>query len=114
LMIWLCFLGSGLVIRSREHVIVEMFSNKLSGKSKKIWLVFVDTVVSIFFIFIIYNVIILALSGIVYNDPFVFGISMVIPYLSVPIGFTYMLIQINITTILSLISTEDEPINDSI
>src|SRR5699024_891876 len=112
LMIWLCFLGSGLAIRSGEHVIVEMFSNKLSGKSKKIWRVFVDIGVSILFIFIIYNGITFSLSVIGSTDPFVFGISMFIPYVSVPIGFVYMLIQLNITTILSLLSTENEPIND--
>src|SRR5699024_1411321 len=76
LMLWLCVLGSGLAIRSGEHVLVEMFSTKLSGKSKKIWLVFVDIVVSIFFIFIIYNGITFALSVIGFIDPFVSDLSL--------------------------------------
>lgn len=106
LMIWMCFLGSGLAIRSGEHIVVEMFSDSLSEKGKKKLIVFTDIVVSIFLILIIYNGFTFALSGLGSHDPFVFGVSMIVPYLSVPIGFAYMLVQLNITTILSLIPSK--------
>ncbi len=104
LMIWMCFLGSGLAIRAGEHVVVEMFSNSLKEKSRKKLILFINIIVSLFLIIIIYNGLIFAFSGIGSHDPFVFGISMLIPYLSVPVGFFYMLIQLNITTVLSLLT----------
>lgn len=106
LMIWLAFLGSGLAIRAGEHIVVDMFSNSLKDKAQKKLILFINILVSIFLVIIIYNGFIFALSGIGSHDPFVFGISMIIPYLSVPIGFLYMLIQLNITTTLSLLSIE--------
>lgn len=105
LMIWMCFLGSGLAIRSGEHIIVDLFSNSLSEKASKRLMVFINVIVSVFLILVIYQGMSFALSGLGSHDPFVFGISMIIPYLSVPVGFAYMLVQLNITTILSLIST---------
>ncbi|OZU88024.1 hypothetical protein CIL03_12870 [Virgibacillus indicus] len=106
LMIWMCFLGSGLAIRAGEHIVVEMFRDSLTEKGRKKLIVFIDIVVSVFLIIVIYNGFIFAFSGLGSHDPFVFGISMIIPYLSVPIGFIYMLIQLNITTALSLLSKE--------
>lgn len=107
LMIWMCFLGSGLAIRSNEHIIVDIFSSKLKNKGKKRLLIFSYIIVSFFFIMVIYNGFRFALSGVSSHDPFVFGISMVIPYLSVPIGFLYMFIQLNITTFISFLTTEE-------
>src|SRR5699024_5070854 len=72
LMIWLAFLGSGLAIRAGEHVVVDMFINSLSDKARKVVILLINIVVSIFLIVIIYNGIDFAMSGFGSHDPFVF------------------------------------------
>ncbi|WP_164667685.1 TRAP transporter small permease [Virgibacillus doumboii] len=109
MMMWMAFLGSGLAIKAGEHIAVDMFMDKLNAKNRKILLVIIDVLISIFLIFLIYYGWIFALSGKGSHDPFVFGISMMIPYLSVPVGFAYILVQLNITTILRVLKEDPDP-----
>ncbi|MFZ4452742.1 TRAP transporter small permease [Salibacterium aidingense] len=102
LMMWMAFLGAGLAIREGEHIVVDILLRKLKGKNRTRLLLFINTLVSVFLLLIVYYGYLYALSGIDSSDPFVFGINMMIPYLSVPVGALYMLIQLNITTLLQL------------
>lgn len=106
MMMWMAFLGSGLAIKAGEHIAVDMLIDRLKEKSRKLLLITITVIVSVFLIFVIYYGFIFAWSGKGSNDPFVFGISMMIPYLSVPIGFAYILIQLNITTALTILRNE--------
>lgn len=108
LMMWMAFLGSGLAIKEGEHIVVDMFVNKLGGRAKKMLLIAINIVVSIFLMIVIYYGFLYALSGRDSHDPFVFGISMLIPYLSVPVGACYMLIQINLTTFIRMLGEKVE------
>ncbi|MGY4691415.1 TRAP transporter small permease [Salibacterium sp. K-3] len=102
LMMWMAFLGAGLAIRDGEHIVVDMLLRKLNGGNRTRLLLFINTLVSVFLLIIVYYGFLYALSGIDSNNPFVFGINMMIPYLSVPVGALYMLVQLNITTVLKL------------
>lgn len=106
LMMWMAFLGSGLAIKEGEHIVVNMFVEKLGSKGKRTMLLITNVVVSAFLIVVIYYGYLYALSGKGSHDPFVFGISMMIPYLSVPIGACYMLIQINLTTFIQMLTNK--------
>ncbi|MFD2044522.1 TRAP transporter small permease [Ornithinibacillus salinisoli] len=109
LMMWMVFLGSGIAVRAGEHIVVDMFTDKIKGKSKKMLLIVIDILISVFLIIIIYYGFINAWSGKDSHDPFVFGVSMMIPYLSVPVGFSYILFQLNLTTVLSILKVEKQP-----
>src|SRR5699024_7005624 len=106
LMIWLAFLVSGIAFRYWEHIAVDMFTDKLQGNSKKILLIVIDVLVSVFLIVLIYYGFIFARSGLGSANPLVFNLSMLIPYLSVPVSFIYIIFQLNITTFLTILKME--------
>lgn len=106
LLMWIAFLGAGLVFRTGEHIAVDMLKNKFKGRSEKVLLVALNVLTSIFLAVVIYYGFQFAWKGRTSHDPFVFGISMMIPYLSVPVGALYALIQVNLTTIIHLLDGE--------
>ena len=106
LLMWVSFLGAGLVFRTGEHIAVDMLKNKFKGRSERVLLVLLDVLTSIFLAAVIYYGFQFAWKGRTSHDPFVFGISMMIPYLSVPVGALYALIQVNLTTFIQLLDGE--------
>lgn len=106
LMLWLAFLGAGLAFRFGEHIAVDMFVDKLKSSSKSLLIITSNILISIFLIVVIYYGFEFALSGLESNDPLVFGISMVFPYLSVPVSFIYILFQLNISTVINLLNNK--------
>ncbi|WP_126979605.1 TRAP transporter small permease [Frigidibacter oleivorans] len=102
LMQWMVFLGVGLAIRSGEHVLVDIVAVKLSRRSARVLLVLNNALVSVLLAVVAYYGTLNALSATGSRDPFVFGISMAIPYASVAVGAAYALVQSNITTWLNL------------
>lgn len=108
LLMWIAFLGTGLVFRTGEHIAVDMLKNKFKGRSEKVLLVVLNVLTSVFLAVVIYFGFQFAWNGRTSHDPFVFGISMMIPYLSVPVGALYALIQVNLTTIIHLLDGESD------
>ncbi|MCC3145779.1 TRAP transporter small permease [Halanaerobium sp. Z-7514] len=106
LVMWLTFLGASIAIREGEHIAVNFFVNFLSNKKKKLILIVSNLIVSLFCITIIYYGILFSINGITSTDPLLFGMRMIYPYLSVPVGFSFILIQYNLFTIIQLFSNE--------
>lgn len=102
LMQWMAFLGVGLAIRSGEHVLVDMLRLALTLKWCRLLLILLNLLMSLLFMVLVYNGLLNAWSARNSSDPFVFGVSMMIPYLSVPVGALYALVQTNLTTWLTL------------
>lgn len=102
MMQWMAFLGVGLALRSGEHVLVDILATNFSTRQAKVLLVVLNILVSVLFATVAYYGALNALSGLSSRDPFVFGMSMAIPYSSVAVGAAYALIQSNITTWLNL------------
>ncbi len=102
LMQWMAFLGVGLAIRSGEHVLVDMFTSSLRAKYRLNLFVFTNILLIGLFAAIIYFGTIYALSGWKSQDIFVFGVSMAVPYFSVPVGATYALIATLLATWLAV------------
>ena len=92
LMQWMAFLGVGLAIRSGEHVLVDMFTNSLNPKHRLNLYIFTNLLLMGLFASIVYFGSIYAISGWKSQDVFVFGVSMAVPYFSVPVGGAYALI----------------------
>ncbi|MFT6092112.1 MAG: TRAP-type C4-dicarboxylate transport system permease small subunit [Glaciecola sp.] len=102
LMQWMAFLGVGLAIRTGEHVLVDMFTTSLSARWRLNLYVFTNILMMGLFAAIIYFGSIYALSGWNSQDIFVFGVSMAVPYFSVPVGGGYALIATAFATWLAV------------
>lgn len=108
LMQWLAFLGMGLAMRRGEHVLVSALADHLPQKARRMLAVAISLAVAgLFTVILIYGWK-YALSGLTSSDPFVFGVPMIIPYLSVPVGALYAVVQALLTLGITLTGTDDE------
>ena len=107
LMQWAAFLGVGLAIRAGEHVFVNMLYVSLGRRARRVMIVVINVLLTILFAAVLWYGMGNALSARTSSDPFVFNVPMVIPYLSVPVGALYALIQTNLSTWLALTGPDD-------
>jgi TRAP-type C4-dicarboxylate transport system permease small subunit len=108
LMMWMVFLGLGLALRAGEHITVEFLANRLRGNGKSAMLALVTLLVSIFLMIVAYYGFRNAWNGRDVHDPLVFGISMMVPYLSVPVGACYGLMQLNLSLSIDILESRAE------
>lgn len=101
LMMWVSLLGSGLAIRKGEHIFVDLFIRRFTGKKKLRILLLVNFITALFLLIMTIYGFQFAFTGLKSIDVFVFGISMLVPYLSVPVGMLYMLIVVILNTIIA-------------
>ena len=92
LCVWIGFLAASLVLFQRGHIGLEYFVNKLPPSARRSVKVVCDAVVLIFLIVITYLGIGLAIFQIPHQTP-ALQISMIWPYLSVPVGAILMALQ---------------------
>ncbi len=104
LLTWMVFVGSGLAIASGEHVFVDYFLSRFPANLKNFMAMLSAVLVSIFLIVISYYGYFFSWMMRDSTDPLVFGISMMIPYLSVPVGATYSLLQLWLTVFIIMMS----------
>lgn len=98
LMMWCAFLGVGLALRKGEHIAVEMLKDRLKGTPAVVLAHLVDGVIFVFLGAVVFYGFGYAWSGRESHDPFVFGVSMAIPYLSVPIGAGVAMLQLALSS----------------
>lgn len=108
LMQWMSFLGVGLAMKRGEHVLVETMTGRLPVTLQKILSVMLSCIVVVLFAVILRHGITNALSARTSSDPFVFGIPMIYPYLSVPAGALYALVQAVLSAAIMLTAAPDE------
>lgn len=89
LMQWMAFLGVGLAIRSGEHVLVDALTSKLANRLRLNLFVFANILMMGLFAAMVWHGVTYAMSGWSSRDVFVFGVSMAVPYFSVPVGAAY-------------------------
>ena len=94
---------------SSAHIAVEILKKKMPLNYQKAMFILIDILLSAFFIIIIIHGFKLAIRAKIFSDPLVFGISMMYPYMAIPIGFLIMLIEMNLLTIIRLINTDSSP-----
>ncbi len=111
LMQWMAFLGLGMAMYRAEHVVVSAFSDLLSVRARRVLGLIICGLVAVLFLVILIYGWQYAVSGRNSSDPFVFGVPMIIPYLSVPVGALYALIQSLLTAGLILTGPDhDDPL----
>jgi len=100
LMMWMAFLGVSLALRKGEHIAVEALKAHLTGRTRLLLELVIAGGMAAFLALVVYFGALNAWSGRNSHDPFVFGVSMMIPYLSVPAGALCALAQLLLTTAL--------------
>ena len=93
LMIWMGFLGASLALRSGGHVGVSMLREALPRPLRRVVMLVGTFAVFGFFAMVTYQGILL-LGMVSSKDSLVLPISMLWPYLSIPVGALLMLIQL--------------------
>lgn len=104
LMQWLVFLGCGLALRDGQHIFVDMLYRVVKPSIQRLMFFMTNAIIAAVLLIIIYYGFSKAMSAIGSSDPFLFNMSMAIPYLSVPIGMIHALVQLSLVTILSLMN----------
>ena len=93
---WICFVGSGVVLAHGEHVAVDFFERRMPAWLQKSAYLIYLVGLSAFLIAMIYYGSKYAWGVRKSIDPLLLNMSMMIPYLSVPVGCAYMLLQLHL------------------
>jgi len=96
LLLWMVFPAGGLALREGEHIAVEILARRLRGAPKAALTATVTLLIALFLGIVACFGFRNAWQGRELHDPLVFGVSMMIPYLAVPVGAGYALVQLNL------------------
>ena len=93
-MVWLCYFGCSLAIRKREHLKMEIITNFLRPKAKKVFDLISLVLFFAFAVFVLYHVTLLTADILQRGQvTAVLEIPKWIPYAGVPVAFLLMLIR---------------------
>ena len=95
--IWMILLASGIAMRKNMHVGVDILLRKLNVKAQKIIVTLSTIVITIFLIMVLKGSVQLIIVGAQSTSPAI-SIPMWIPYLSIPIGIFYIMLELIILT----------------
>ncbi len=93
-MVWLCYFGSSLAIKKREHLKMEIITNFLNLKAKKVFDMISLLLFFLFATFVLYHVTLLTMD--ILNRGQVTAVLEIpkwIPYAGVPVAFFLMIIR---------------------
>ena len=92
LFVWISFIGSAVGIRYRVHLGIDLIDKILSPKARKVMTVVVNLLIQIFLGVVIYWGIRI-LQVVQFQKSASLGIPMTYPYLAVPVGCSFMLLN---------------------
>ena len=95
--IWMILLASGIAMRKNMHVGVDILLRKLNTKTQKIIITTSTIIIMIFLIMVLKGSMQLIMVGAQSTSPAI-SVPMWIPYLSVPIGVFYIMLELMILT----------------
>jgi TRAP-type C4-dicarboxylate transport system permease small subunit len=95
--IWMILLASGIAMRKNMHVGVDILLRKLSVKNQKIVITASTIIIMVFLIMVLKGSVQLIMVGAQSTSPAI-SVPMWIPYLSVPIGIVYIMLELMILT----------------
>lgn len=94
-LIWLTFVGASMALKKAELAGLDLLSTKIKGRWKKVYLFFTETLVLLFILAAIYYGFKQTFSPSVLNQVSpALRLPMPVVYISIPIGFTFMLIHL--------------------
>ncbi len=93
MVIWLAFIGASIAIREGAHITFDSIARKFP-RHRRFFVVFVNTSILIFCVsMVFYGMKYATEQGFTQSDPVLFDLNMIFPYLSVPVGLLFMIIQ---------------------
>ena len=95
--IWMIILASGIAMKKNMHVGVDILLRKLNVKAQKIVVTASTIIIMTFLIMVLKGSVQLIIVGAQSTSPAI-SIPMWIPYLSVPIGIVYIMLELIILT----------------
>ena len=95
--IWMILLASGIAMKKNMHVGVDILLRKLNEKAQKIVVTASTIIIMTFLIMVLKGSVQLIIVGAQSTSPAI-SIPMWIPYLSVPIGIVYIMLELIILT----------------
>ena len=95
--IWMILLASGIAMRKNMHVGVDILLRKLNVKAQKIIVTVSTIAITIFLTMVLKGSVQLIIVGAQSTSPAI-SIPMWIPYLSIPIGIFYIMLELIILT----------------
>jgi len=95
--IWMILLASGIAMKKNMHVGVDILLRKLNVKAQKIVVTASTIIIMTFLIMVLKGSVQLIIVGAQSTSPAI-SIPMWIPYLSVPIGIIYIMLELIILT----------------
>ncbi|NME36677.1 MULTISPECIES: TRAP transporter small permease [Fusobacterium] len=99
--VYLVFFGGAYCVHTNEHLNIDAFINLFSEKNKKILSIFIECIVFLFFIFLIYYGSIFVKTGINQKAPYL-PISMSLYYFSLPLS-SFLMAYFELRKIITLI-----------
>lgn len=111
---WFVFLASAIAIKEGAHISIDVLTKKFSPRWQMILVWMVDAVSTILYIVIIFHGVRYSIKAWGNTEPLVWHVSMGLVYLSVPVGFFFMLLEHNLNTILYTLTSELESKDSSI
>ena len=99
--IWMVLLASGIAMKKNMHVGVDILLRKLNLQTQKIIISISTIIIMIFLIMVLKGTVQLLVVGAQSTSPAI-SIPMWIPYLSVPIGVSYIMLELMILTFTKL------------
>jgi TRAP-type C4-dicarboxylate transport system permease small subunit len=93
LMIWLAFMAASVGIRKAAHMGLDTFVKKMPETAQKGFSIVTQLLVVTFLVLLTYWGFVHAFAVRLQKSPVVFNISMMIPYLAIPVGAIFMLVQ---------------------
>jgi TRAP-type C4-dicarboxylate transport system permease small subunit len=99
--IWMILLASGIAMKKNMHVGVDILLRKLNLQTQKIIISISTIIIMIFLIMVLKGTVQLLVVGAQSTSPAI-SIPMWIPYLSVPIGVSYIMLELMILTFTKL------------
>ena len=90
-MVWLCFVGSPVVMRHGGHVAIELFTSRVKGLLKLAFIIFGQLIIILVLLLLIWKGIDLAVKALPQRSTAVTWLSLFWVYLAVPTGSLLML-----------------------
>lgn len=92
-MVWLAFMSAAIAFRQGAHIGMTLLSSRFSGWLEKLVTILSHLLILIFLVFLVWWGIIHTADVRGQSSPVVFNISMMWPYLALPLGAVLMIIQ---------------------
>ncbi len=92
-MIWLAFLSAAIAFRQGAHIGMELVSSRFTGVFKKLITTLSHLLILLFLVFLAWWGVVHTVDVSSQTSPVVFNISMMWPYIALPLGAVLMIIQ---------------------